>query len=60
MRTNIGRAERVFHLIVGVLILGLYGSLPEPRRYLTLVGLIPFGSALTGFSPFHALDRNRP
>lgn len=36
------------------MILGLYGALPEPWRYLTLIGLIPFGSALTGFCPVRA------
>ena len=51
MRTNIGKAERVLRLIVGVMILGLYGALPEPWRYLTLIGLIPFGSAITGTCP---------
>lgn len=60
MRTNIGTADRVFRLIVGLLILSLYGSLPEPWRYLTLVGLIPFGSALTGFCPVRPFLRSGP
>ena len=59
MSTNIGKADRAFRLIVGILILGLYGALPEPWRYLTLIGLIPFGSALTGFCPVRALGRSR-
>ena len=40
--------------------LDLYGSLPEPWRYLTLVGLIPFGSALTGFCPVRPFLRSGP
>lgn len=54
MTVNIGKVERVLRLIVGVMILGLYGALPEPWRYLTLIGLLPFGSAITGFCPVRA------
>jgi hypothetical protein len=54
MRVNIGKAERVLRLIGGIMILGLYGALPEPWRYLTLIGLLPFGSAITGFCPIRA------
>lgn len=54
MRANIGAMERVVRLVGGILILGLYGALPEPWRYLTLVGLLPFGTALTGFCPVRA------
>lgn len=54
MRANLGRMERGARLLLGVMILGLYGALPEPWRYLTLVGLIPFGTALTGYCPVWA------
>jgi hypothetical protein len=51
---NLCSGDRVARLIVAVLVLGLYGALPAPWRYLTLVGLVPLGSALTGFSPIRA------
>jgi hypothetical protein len=54
MTRNVTTANRVFRLIVGILILGLYGALDAPWRYFTLVGLIPLGSALTGFCPLYA------
>jgi hypothetical protein len=54
MNHNIGRIERVVRLIVGVLLLGLYGAVPTPWRYLALVGLLPLGSGLTGFCPIYA------
>jgi len=41
-------------LIAGVLILGLYGALEPPWKYFTLIGLVPLGSALTGFCPLYA------
>jgi hypothetical protein len=46
--------DRALRLLLGVLVLGLYGALPVPWRYLTLVGLLPLGSALTGFCPIRA------
>jgi hypothetical protein len=59
MRANIGKVERAFRLIAGIMILGLYGALPEPWRYLTLIGLFPFGTAITGFCPIRAALRRR-
>lgn len=54
MIRNVTTPERVVRLVVGILILGLYGALDAPWRYITLVGLIPLGSALTGFCPLYA------
>jgi hypothetical protein len=54
MTRNIGSFERLARLVLGTMILGLYGALPPPWRYLTLVGLLPFGTALTGFCPIYA------
>lgn len=60
MIRNLGKVERGIRLVLGVLILGLYGALEPPLQYLTLIGLIPLGSALTGFCPFYAWRaRNR-
>jgi hypothetical protein len=59
MKANLGAIERVLRLVLGVVVLGLYGALPEPWRYLTLVGLVPFGTALTGFCPLKAVLTRR-
>lgn len=60
MSVNIGWPERLIRLAAGILVLGLYGALPAPWRYLTLMGLLPFGTALTGHCPFRAaLGRRR-
>jgi DUF2892 family protein len=53
MVRNLGTVERVLRLIAGVGILGLFGALPSPWRYFTLIGLIPFGTALTGHCPVY-------
>lgn len=55
MTRNIGAVDRVIRFAVGVLILGLYGALQPPGRYLTLLGLIPLGTALTGNCPLYSL-----
>ena len=58
MAPNTGRPERVLRIILGALLLGLYGALPSPWRYLTLIGLIPLGTGITGYCPArHALLR---
>jgi Protein of unknown function (DUF2892) len=63
MTRNLGTLERILRLIIGVMILGLYGALDPPWKYVTLIGLVPLGSALTGFCPLYAAlgcDRRTP
>ena len=60
MIRNLGMVERVVRVIVGLGILGLYGALDAPWKYLTLIGLIPLGTGLVGNCPvYKALGRNR-
>jgi hypothetical protein len=54
MTRNLGNIERTVRLLIGIMILGLYGALMPPWRYVTLIGLLPLGSALTGFCPVYA------
>ncbi|MBL8989903.1 MAG: DUF2892 domain-containing protein, partial [Gemmatimonadetes bacterium] len=46
MTRNVGSMDRLIRLVIGVLVLGLYGALEAPWRYVTLLGLIPVGTAL--------------
>lgn len=55
MTRNVGSLDRLIRLVVGVLLLGLYGALEPPWRYVTLLGLIPVGTALTGNCPLYGL-----
>ena len=59
MSRNLRPAERIVRLVIGVLIVGLYGVLAPPWRYVTLVGLLPLGTALTGYCPTYALLRRK-
>lgn len=61
MTRNMSALDRAVRLIVGIVILGLYGALMPPWKYLTLIGLVPLGTALTGFCPMYsAFGKNRP
>jgi hypothetical protein len=51
---NTGRLDRAIRLVVGVMLLGLYGALDPPWKYVTLVGLALIATALTAFCPLYA------
>jgi hypothetical protein len=51
MTRKMATTERVIHLVVGILVLGLFGALPSPWKYLTLIGLVPLGAAIVGSCP---------
>jgi hypothetical protein len=53
MVRNVGMIERVLRVIAGIAVLGLFGALPTPWRYLTLIGLIPLGTGLLGYCPVY-------
>ena len=57
MTRNVGRLDRALRLIVGVMVLGLYGALDPPIKYFTLLGLVLVATALSGFCPLYALFR---
>jgi len=53
MLRNVGMVDRLIRLLVAVLVLGLYGALDPPWKYVTLLGLLPLATALTGFCPLY-------
>lgn len=54
-RRNCGTVDRALRMVLGIGLLGLYGALDAPGRYVTLLGLPLIATALTGFCPFYAL-----
>jgi hypothetical protein len=54
MLRNVSWPDRAVRFVIGGVILGLYGAVPAPWHYLTLIGLVPLGTALTGFCPAYA------
>lgn len=55
MTRNVGVFDRAVRLVLGILILGLYGALDAPWKFVALLGLIPIGTALTGNCPMYSL-----
>ena len=53
MLHNMGRIDRAVRLVLGIALLGLFGALPSPWRYLTLLGLVLLATAFTGFCPLY-------
>jgi hypothetical protein len=41
--------------VLGVMLLGLYGALPSPWRYLTLSGAVLIATALVAHCPLYRL-----
>jgi hypothetical protein len=54
MIRNITAPDRLIRLVIGLALLGLFGALESPWKYLTLIGLVPLGTALTGYCPLYA------
>jgi len=52
---NTGRFDRAVRLVVGLVILGLYGASDPPLKYFTLLGLLPLATGLSGFCPLYRL-----
>lgn len=53
MLRNLGMLERIARIVIGLMILGLFGALDAPWKYVTLIGLIPLGTGLLGHCPVY-------
>lgn len=55
MRTNVGTADRIFRVIVGLGMLSLLFWVKGKERFWGLLGLIPLLTGILGLCPFYAL-----
>lgn len=55
MNKNVGSADKIVRIIVGLGLLSLLVLLPSPSRFLGLIGLVPLGTALLGWCPLYSL-----
>jgi hypothetical protein len=55
MAHNLGTWDRALRVIAGILLLGLYGALTPPLRYVTLIGLVLIATAIMGSCPLYSL-----
>ena len=55
MERNECGPDRIVRFIAGVMLLGLYGALEAPWKYLSLTGLVLIATAMTGYCPLYSL-----
>lgn len=55
MNKNVGSADKVVRVLVGLGLLSLVFVLQGNMRWLGLIGLVPLGTALMGFCPLYAM-----
>jgi len=55
MTPNIGTADRLARLTIGVVLLSLYFFLPGDARFFAFIGLIPLATALLRWCPLYTL-----
>ena len=53
MIRNLGPIHRIAAIVLGLVVLGLFGAVPAPWRYITLIGLVPLGAGLVGHCPVY-------
>jgi hypothetical protein len=53
MLKNLGPIHRIAAIVLGLGVLGLFGAVPAPWRYFTLIGLVPLGAGLLGRCPVY-------
>lgn len=52
---NAGIVDRTIRIVLGIMVLGLYGATEPPVQYFTLGGLLLIASGLSGFCPLYRL-----
>jgi hypothetical protein len=55
MTTNLGRADRIIRIVLGVAILSLLVLLEGNARLFGLIGLVPLVTAFVGWCPAYSL-----
>jgi hypothetical protein len=55
MQCNVGNAEKVVRIIIGLGFFSLFYFLQGDARYWGLIGIIPIATALIGWCPISAL-----
>ena len=55
MQKNVGSADKIVRIVLGLGLLSLLFLLEAPMNYLGLIGLVPLGTALMGWCPLYTL-----
>jgi Protein of unknown function (DUF2892) len=55
MKQNVGSADKIVRIVLGLGLLSLLFLLEAPMKYLGLIGLVPLLTSLMGWCPLYAL-----
>lgn len=55
MQKNVGSADRIVRIVLGLGLLSLLFLLEAPMKYLGLIGIVPLLTSLTGWCPLYTL-----
>jgi hypothetical protein len=55
MTTNVGSADRILRVVLGLLLLSLLVLLEGPARWWGLIGIVPLATALLRWCPAYSL-----
>ena len=55
MKKNVGSADKILRIVVGLGLLSLLFVLEAPMKYLGLIGLVPLATSLMGWCPLYTL-----
>ena len=55
MTTNVGSADRIFRIVLGIVLLSLLYFLEGNARWLGLIGVIPLATAFMRWCPAYSL-----
>lgn len=55
MKANVGSADKIVRIVVGIGLLSLFFVLEGNMRYLGLIGIVPIATALMGWCPLYTL-----
>lgn len=55
MQKNVGSADKIVRIVLGLGLLSLLFLLEAPMKYLGLIGIVPLLTALMGWCPLYTL-----
>ena len=55
MKKNVGSADKIVRIVLGLGLLSLLFLLEAPMKYLGLIGIVPLVTSLMGWCPLYTL-----
>lgn len=55
MQKNVGSADKIVRIVLGLGLLSLLFLLEAPMKYLGLIGIVPLATSLMGWCPLYTL-----